>query len=49
MTVGEGEEGLGVVHDDNNPLSIRVFTVGGAYEALELDTKRAEDTGTRLD
>ena len=48
MTVGEGEEGLGVVRDDHHPLANRVFTVGGAYKALELNAKRAINIGTRL-
>ena len=48
MTGGEGEEGLGVVHDDHHPLAETVFTVGGAYEDLELDAKRAIDMGTSL-
>ena len=30
MTVGEGEESLGVVRDDHHPLADRVFTVGGS-------------------
>lgn len=30
------------------PLSSKVYTIGGAYEALELDAKRAIDMGTRL-
>eukprot|EP00550_Attheya_septentrionalis_P008502 CAMPEP_0198285218 /NCGR_PEP_ID=MMETSP1449-20131203/4535_1 /TAXON_ID=420275 /ORGANISM="Attheya septentrionalis, Strain CCMP2084" /LENGTH=825 /DNA_ID=CAMNT_0043982549 /DNA_START=132 /DNA_END=2609 /DNA_ORIENTATION=+ len=29
-------------------LASRVYTIGGAYEALELDAKRAIDMGTRL-
>ena len=48
MTVGEGEDGLGVVCNDNHLLSSRVFTVGGVYEALELDAKRAIDMGTSM-
>ena len=48
MKVGEGEEGLGVVHDDHYPLSNIVFTVGGAYEAFNLDAKRDINMGTRL-
>ena len=48
-TVGEGKEGLVVVCDDHHPLANRVFTAGGAYEALEFDTKRAIDMGTSLD
>lgn len=31
-----------------NDVVERVFTIGGAYEALELDAKRAIDMGTRL-
>lgn len=30
------------------PLEDKVFTIGGAYEAGELDAKRAIDMGTRL-
>ena len=37
----EGEEVLGILRDDHHPLANRVFTVGGQYESLELDTKRA--------
>ena len=48
-TVGEGEEGLGVVRNDHHPLAERVFTVGGANKALELNVNRAIDIGTRLD
>lgn len=33
---------------DHVDLASRVFTIGGAYEALELDAKRAIDMGTRL-
>lgn len=37
---------------ESNPsspnLADRVYTIGGAYEALELDAKRAIDMGTRL-
>ena len=47
-TVGEGEEGLGVVQDDHHPLANRIFTVGGAYKALELNAKRTIDMGTRI-
>ena len=43
LKVGEGEEVLEFVSDDHQPLSDRVFTVGGVYEALELDAKRAMD------
>jgi 2,4-dienoyl-CoA reductase (NADPH2) len=32
----------------SGPLSSKVYTIGGAYEALELDAKRAIDMGTRL-
>ena len=48
MTIGEGEVGLGAVFFDHHPLSDRVFAVEGANEALDLDTKRAIDMGTRL-
>ena len=48
LAVGEVEEGLGVVCDDHNPLSGRVFKVGGSHKALELDAKRDIDMGTRL-
>ena len=48
MRVGEVEEGLGVVHDDYHPLSDIVFTVGGAYEALDINDKCAINMGTRL-
>ena len=47
-TVGEGEEGLGVVPDDHHPLAVKFVTVGGKYEALELDAKRAIDMGNIL-
>ena len=45
---GEDEESLGVVRNDHHPLADRFFTVGGAYEALELDAKRTINMGTRL-
>ncbi len=32
----------------NKDLASKVYTIGGAYEALELDAKRAIDMGTRL-
>jgi len=32
----------------NDDVASRVFTIGGAFEALELDAKRAIDMGTRL-
>ena len=48
MTVGEGEVGLGVVSNDQNPLSRRVFTVGGVYEPLDIDVNCAIKIGTRL-
>jgi len=32
----------------NDDVAGRLFTIGGAYEALELDAKRAIDMGTRL-
>ena len=48
-TLGECEEGLGVVHNDHHSLADRVFTVGGAYEALNIDAKRTIDMVTRLD
>ena len=44
----KNEEGLGFVRDDHHPLDDIVFTVGGAYEALDIDTKRAIDMGTML-
>ena len=47
-TLGEGEEGLGVVRNDHHTLSDRAFTVGGAYESLEINTKRAIDMGIRM-
>ena len=47
-TLGEGEEVLGVVCNDHHSLAERFFTVGGAYEALEINTKREIDMGTRL-
>jgi len=34
--------------NDDDDVAKRVFTIGGAYEALELDAKRAIDMGTRL-
>ena len=46
--VGEGEYGLVVLRNDNHPLANRVLIVGGAYEALEIDAKRAINMGTRL-
>ena len=46
--VGEGEEVLGVVRDYHHPLANKVFTMGGAYEALDIDAKHAIDMGTRL-
>ena len=49
MMVGECKEGLGVVSNDHHPLVDRVLTVGVAYEALDLDAKRAIDMGNRLD
>ena len=48
MTVGEGEEGLGVVQDDHHPLVDRVFTVGGAYGYLDINAKHAINMETRL-
>ena len=48
MKVGEGEEGLGVVHGDHHLLSDIVLTVGGAYEAPDLDDKRTINNGTKL-
>ena len=48
LKVVEGEGGLGVVRDDHHPLADRFFTVGGAYESLILDAKRAIDIGTSL-
>ena len=48
MEVGEGEGGLRVVRDEYHTLDVRVFTVEGAYESIELDTKRAIDIVTRL-
>jgi len=33
---------------ENDELGKKVYTIGGAYEALELDAKRAIDMGTRL-
>ena len=48
MKIGEGEEVLGVVHDDHHLLADRFFTVGGAYESLEVNAKRAIYMGTRL-
>ena len=47
-TVGEGEEGLGVVRNDHHLLADIVYTVEGSYEALELKSKRAINIGTRL-
>ena len=35
-------------HRIGHPLADRAFTVGGEYEALDLDAKRAIDVGTRL-
>ena len=46
--VGEGEEGLGVILNYHHSLADRFFTVGGSYEALELEAKRAINMGTRL-
>ena len=34
--------------DDKDNLASKVYTIGGAYEAGELDAKRAIDMGTRL-
>eukprot|EP00956_Cyclotella_meneghiniana_P032696 scaffold90896_cov37-Cyclotella_meneghiniana.AAC.3 len=34
--------------DAGGDLASKVFTIGGAYEASELDAKRAIDMGTRL-
>ena len=48
MTVGEGEEVLGVVHNDHHTLVNRVFTVRGAYKALEIEENLTIDMGTRL-
>ena len=48
LAVGEGEEGSGVVQDDHNPLVERFFTVGGAYEALDIDAKRVIDMKNSL-
>ena len=48
LTVGEGKEVLLVVRDDHHPFADRVFTVGGAYKALELNAKRAINMGTML-
>ena len=48
MTVGEGEEGLGVVRDDHHPLSDKVFTMMGAYKYLEINAKQSIDKGTRI-
>ena len=42
LTVGDGGGGL------HNHLPDRVFTVGGAYKALEFDAKHAIVMGTRL-
>ena len=39
---------MGVVRDDNHPLANRVLTVGGEYEALEIDAKHTINMGTRL-
>ena len=48
MMVGECKEGLGVVSNDHHPFTDRFFTVGVAYEVLELNSKRAIDMGTRI-
>ena len=48
MTVGQGKEGLGVVHDYHHSLAGRFFTVGGAYKALKLKAMRAINMGTNI-
>ena len=39
---------LEIASKDDSHMSEKVYTIGGAYEALELDAKRAIDMGTRL-
>ena len=46
--MGEGEERLGVVRNNHHHLTGRVFTVGGAYDALDLNAKLTINMGTRL-
>ena len=48
LKVGEVEEVLGFVRDDHHALADRVFTVGGAYKDLKLDSKHEISMGTRL-
>merc|ERR1712232_1252297 len=39
---------LEIASKDDMNMSGKIYTIGGAYEALELDAKRAIDMGTRL-
>ena len=48
VIVCAGQEPLRVVYDDLIALGVEAHLVGGAFEAVELDAKRAIDQATRL-
>jgi len=48
VVICAGQEALKTLYDPLKASVKNVFLIGGAYEALELDAKRAIDMGTRL-
>ena len=48
VIVCAGQDPLRVLHDDLQALGVQSTLVGGAFEAMELDAKRAIDQASRL-
>jgi 2,4-dienoyl-CoA reductase (NADPH2) len=48
VIVCAGQEPLRALYDDLVSLGVKASLVGGAFEAVELDAKRAIDQATRL-
>jgi 2,4-dienoyl-CoA reductase (NADPH2) len=48
VIVCAGQEPLRALHDELTELGVKASLVGGAFEAVELDAKRAIDQATRL-